>query len=139
MSCDYKIVGEVNLRRTNEVMEAIRFLQEDVLGHDHVEVEQLDDNTIKLRIDYDDINTVHTPDHIQGFLETIRDAVVGAGLFDISTSGDSWSQWVGNDNVIRQEKSAAARRAIQENAQDLLPEDVERVVETLRSRPKNNR
>ena len=59
MGCEYKIYGSVTLRRSPEVEVILEALRERL--DDAVEVEELDENTIDLTLNFDDSTTVHTP------------------------------------------------------------------------------
>ena len=112
-SCDYRIQGQATVRNTPEVVDAISQLASDVIGEDYVTVTQVDSNTLELSIDYDDITTIHTPAQFGSFLETIAQAVIGCGVFDIETSGEQWTEWIGEDQAIKESKSRAALVSIQ--------------------------
>jgi len=132
MSCDYRIQGQATVRNTREVMDAVNQLASHVLGEDHVTVTQIDPNTLELSIDYDDITTIHTPAHFGGFLDTIAPAVIGCGVFAIETSGDTWTEWIGEDQAIKESKSRMALMSIKEMIGDLLPEDSARCMQYMR-------
>lgn len=136
MGCDYRIQGQATVRKTPETMDVISELASDVLGEDYVNVTQIDSNTVEVSIDYDDITTVHTPIHVGNFLETIAPAVVGCGVFEIETSGDTWTEWIGEDESIKQSKSRIALNNIKEMVGDLLPEDFERCMDYMQERRK---
>jgi hypothetical protein len=131
MGCDYKISGEVSLRQTPEVIAAIEYLKAQVLGEDHVEVSSVDENTLELRLDYDDATTIHTPEYVKGFLESIAPAVIGSGAFDIATSGDHWTEWIGDPDAVGRDKSLAALATIEVVAAELLPGHFARAIEYL--------
>ena len=138
MGCDYHIQGEATVRKTPEVMEAIKELASDVLGEDCVSMTELNRNTLELSIDYDDITTVHTPIHVGSFLETIKPAIVGCAVFEIETSGDKWDEWIGEDQAIKESKSRIALTSIKEMVSDLLPADFARCIEYLKERQKSS-
>lgn len=137
MSCDYRIQGQATVRNSPEVMDAISQLASDVLGEDYVTVTQVDSNILELSIDYDDITTIHTPAHFGSFLETIAPAVIGCGVFEIETSGDRWTEWIGEDQAIKESKSRAALTRIKMEISDLLPEDFARCMEYVQERSSN--
>lgn len=139
MSCDYRIQGQATVRNTPGVMYAISQLASDVLGEDYVAVTQVDSNTLELSIDYDDITTIHTPAHFGSFLETIAPAVIGCGVFDIETSGDKWTEWIGEDQATKESKSRAALISIKAMIPDLMPEDFARCVEYMQERNSSGR
>ena len=134
MSCDYKINGEATLRRTPEVIDAIEYLRTEILGEDYVEIVSVGTNTLELRLDYDDVNTINTPEHVKDFLESIAPATIGSGAFQITTSGESWTEWIGEPDAIRKDKSGVALDTIEESAAELLPEDIARAIEHLKRR-----
>ena len=134
MSCDYRIQGQATVRNTPEVTDAISQLASDVLGEDYVTVTQVDSNTLELSIDYDDITTIHTPAHFGSFLETIAPAMIGCGVFDIETSGDKWTEWIGEGQAIKEGKSRAALISIKGMIPDLMPEDFARCMEYMQER-----
>lgn len=134
MSCDYKINGEMILRRSAEVLDEIESLKTEILEQNCVEVETIDEQTLLLRVDYDDVNTVNTPDYVNGFLDSIAPFVVGSAAFEITTSGENRTVWLGEEKAVRKEKSLAALRLIEECAVDLLSEDIDRGLDLLRHR-----
>lgn len=139
MSCDYRIQGQATVRNTPEVTRAISELASDVRGEDYVTVTQVDSNTLELSINYDDITTIHTPAHFGSFLETIARAVIGCGMFDIETNGDTWTEWIGEDQAIKESKSRAALISIKGMIPDLIPEDVARCMEYMQERNSSGR
>lgn len=134
MSCDYRIQGEATVRNTPEVLDAIHQLASDVLGEEYVTVTELNSTTLELSLDYDDITTIHTPAHVGSFLETIAPAVVGCGAFEIETSGEVWTEWIGEDKAIKASKSSAALISIKSMIPDLLPDDLARCVAYIQER-----
>jgi len=136
MSCDYKILGEATLIRSPEVDEAIQSLRHDILGEDYVELQAIDDLTVRLRVDYDDVNTVNTPDHVAGVLDSIGSAVVGSAAFEITTGGETWTEWIGD---VREDKSLAALRAIEDLMKELTPGHVTRAIQFLTKRQDGGR
>lgn len=139
MSCDYRIQGQATVRNTLEVMDAISQLASDVRGEDYVTVTQVDSNTLELSIDYDDITTIHTPAHFGNFLETIAPAVIGCGVFDIETSGDKWTEWIGEDQAIKESKSSTTLVSIKAMIPDLIPDDFARCMEYMQERKSSGR
>jgi hypothetical protein len=134
MSCDYRIQGEATVRNTSEVMDAINQLKSEVRGEDYVTVTPVDSSALDLSVNYDDITTIHTPAHFGDFLKTITPAVIGCGVFEIETSGETWTEWIGEDQAIKESKSRTALDGIKELIADLLPDDVVRCMEYLRER-----
>lgn len=134
MSCDYRIQGQATVRNTPEVMRAINELSSDVIGEDYLTVIEVDSNTLELSIDYDDITTIHTPAHVGTFLETIAPSVIGCGVFEIETSGDRWTEWIGEEQAIKESKSRTALISIKGMIGDLLPQDLTRCMEYLQER-----
>lgn len=134
MSCDYRIQGEATVRNTPKVMEAINQLASDVRGQDYLTATQVDPSSLELSVNYDDITTIHTPTHFASFLDSIAPAVIGCGVFEIETSGETWTEWIGEDQAIRESKSRAALISIKEMIDDLLPEDLARCMEYMQER-----
>jgi hypothetical protein len=139
MSCDYRIQGHAIVRNTPEVMLAINELTSAVIGEDYLTVIHVDSNTLELSIDYDDITTIHTPAHVGSFLETIAPAVIGCGVFDIETSGDRWTEWIGEEQAIKESKSRTALSTIKDMIRDLLQEDLARCMEYIQEQNGNAR
>lgn len=131
MSCDYRIQGEATVRNSPEVMDAIEQLASDVRGEDYVAVTEGDPNTLELSLNYDNITTIHTPAHFGDFLNAIAPAVIGCGVFEIETSGETWTEWIGEDQAIKASKSSAALISIKREISDLLPEDLARCLEYI--------
>src|SRR5579884_3034280 len=123
MSCDYRIQGEATVLKTPKVMDAIKQLASDVRGKDYLTVTQVESSSLELSVNYDDITTIHTPAHFGNFLDTIASAVIGCGVFEIDTSGDTWTEWIGEDQAIKESKSRVALISIKSALSDLLPED----------------
>src|SRR6266704_995722 len=90
MGCEYKIYGSVTLRRSPEVEVLLEALRERL--DDAVEVEELDENTIELTLNFDDSTTVHTPSAMDELFKQMEPFVIGAGSFDIETSGANWNR-----------------------------------------------
>ncbi len=134
MSCDYKICGEAILRLSPDVVEAVESLRNDILGEDYVQLDFIDGNTLRLSVDYDDVNTVNTPDHVASVLDSIGPSIIGAAAFEITTGGESWTEWVGEASAIRKHKSSAALRLIEESAKELTADDIAPAVELLLQR-----
>ena len=134
MSCDYRIQGEATVRNTPEVMKAINQLGSDVRGQDYLTLTQVDANTLELSINYDDITTIHTPAHFGSFLGAIAPAVIGCGVFEIETSGETWTEWIGDEQAIKESKSSVALIGIKGMIPDLLPGDFARCLEYMQER-----
>lgn len=137
MSCDYRIQGEAIVGNTAEVMGAVKQLASDVRGKDYVTVTQGDSNTLELSLNYDNITTIHTPAHFGDFLNAIAPAVIGCGAFEIETSGEVWTEWIGEDQAIRESKSTTALISIKREISNLLPEDLVRCLEYIQARKGN--
>src|SRR6266852_113496 len=60
MGCNYKIYGTITLRRSQEVEVLLDALRER-LDDGAIAVEELDENTIDLALNFDDATTIHTP------------------------------------------------------------------------------
>jgi len=82
MGCEYKIYGSVTLLHSSEVEVLLEALRER-LDDGAVEVEELDENTIDLTLNFDDSTTVHTPSAIDDLFKQMEPFVIGAGSFDI--------------------------------------------------------
>ena len=134
MSCDYRIQGQATVRNTPEVIEALNQLASDVRGENYVTTIQVDTNTLELSINYDDITTIHTPAHFGSFLDTIAPSVIGCGVFEIETSGEIWTEWIGEDRAIKESKSRTALISIKGMIPNLIPEDFARCVEYMQKR-----
>src|SRR2546427_6584324 len=117
MGCEYKINGSVTLRRSPEVEVILEALRER-LG-DAVEVDELDENTIDLTLNFDDSTTVHTPSAVDDLFKQIEPFVIGAGSFDIETSGANWTEYLGKHEEVTKLRSASALRLMEEHI-DLL-------------------
>jgi hypothetical protein len=109
-------------------------LKSEVRGEDYVGVTHLDSSTLDLSVNYDDITTIHTPAHFGSFLETIAPAVIGCGVFEIETSGETWTEWIGEDQAIMERQSSMALIGIKRAVGDLLPEDFARCMEYMQER-----
>ena len=134
MSCDYRIQGEATIRNIPEVRDAIEQLASVVRGEDYLEVTQDDSNTLELSLNYDNITTIHTPAHFGDFLNAMTPAVIGCGVFEIETSGEVWTEWIGEERAIKASKSNAALISIKREISDLLPEDLARCLGYIRER-----
>jgi hypothetical protein len=134
MSCDYKINGEVTVRRSPEVIEALEFLRTEVFGEDYVEIVAKGGDTLDVFIDYDDVSTIHTPGHVKDFLESIAPDVIGSAAFEIMTDGETWTEWIGDPSAIKHNKSRLALATVEEIAGDLLSEHMARAIELLVAR-----
>ena len=117
MGCEYKIYGSVTLRRSPEVEVILEALRERL--DDAVEVEELDENTIELTLNFDDSTTVHTPSAMDELFKQMEPFVIGAGSFDIETSGANWTEYLGRPEEVKKLRSASALRLIEEHI-DLL-------------------
>jgi len=117
MGCEYKIYGSVTLQRSPEVEVLLEALRERL--DDAVEVEELDENTIELTLNFDDSTTVHTPSAMDDLFKQMEPFVIGAGSFDIETSGANWTEYLGRPEEVTKLRSASALRQIEEHI-DLL-------------------
>src|SRR5713226_3189466 len=122
MGCNYKIYGSTTLRRSQEVELLLEALRER-LDDGAVEVEELDENTIELALDFDDATTIHTPPAMADLFKQMTPFVIGAGSFDIETSGDSWTEYVGTPEEVAKARGASALDLIQEQIGLLSTED----------------
>jgi hypothetical protein len=111
MGCEYKIYGSVSLRRSPEVEVLLEALRERL--DDAVEVEALDDNTIELTLNFDDSTTIHTPSAMDELFKQMEPFVIGAGSFDIETSGANWTEYLGRPEEVTKLRSASALRLIE--------------------------
>lgn len=136
MSCNYEIRGTVMLRRTAEVIEATDYARKELLGEDYVEVKSIDVNTLEIRLDFDDVTTIHTPGYVKGFLESISPHVIGCGAFDLATGGENWTEWIGDSDAIKRHKSKIALATIEEVLGDLVKDDLAKAVKLLQKRVK---
>ena len=121
MGCEYKIYGSVTLRRSPEVEVILEALRERL--DDAVEVEELDENTIDLTLNFDDSTTVHTPSAMDDLFKQMEPFVIGAGSFDIETSGANWTEYLGTPEEVTKLRSASALRLIEEHIDLLTAED----------------
>ncbi len=112
MGCEYKIYGSVTLRRSPEVEVLLKALRER-LDDGAVEVGELDENTIDLALNFDDSTTVHTPSAMDELFKQMEAFVIGAGSFDIETSGANWTEYLGTPEEVTKLRSASAFRLIQ--------------------------
>ncbi len=131
MSCDYKIHGEAILRNTPEVIEAIRSLGSHILSEEYVDLQMIDDAALRLTVDYDDVSTVNTPDCVDSILESIEPSIIGSAAFEITTSGETRTKWLGAAKAVRKDKSMATVRSIEEQIDELTPREANRVVRHL--------
>jgi hypothetical protein len=122
MGCNYKIYGSITLRRSQEVGVLLDALRER-LDDGAVDVEELDENTIELTLNFDDATTIHTPPAMANLFKQMEPFVIGAGSFDIETSGDSWTEYVGTPEEVAKARSASALQLIQEHIEFLTSED----------------
>ena len=121
MGCEYKIYGSVTLQRSQVVEVLLEALRERL--DDAVEVEELDENTIELTLNFDDSTTVHTPSAVDDLFKQIEPFVIGAGSFDIETSGANWTEYLGRPEEVKKLRSASALRLIEEHIDLLTAED----------------
>jgi len=121
MGCEYKIYGSVTLRRSPEVEVILEALRERL--DDAVEVEELDENMIDLTLNFDDSTTVHTPSAMDELFKQMEPFVIGAGSFDIETSGANWTEYLGRPEEVKKLRSASALRLIEEHIDLLTAED----------------
>ena len=122
MGCNYKIYGSIMLRRSQDVEALLEALREQ-LDDAAVEVEELDENTIDLRLNFDDSTPVHTPAAMAELFKQMEPFVTGAGSFEIETSGERWTEYVGSREEVAQARSTAALYLIQVHLELLTPED----------------
>ena len=122
MGCNYKVYGSVTLRRSQEVEALLEALRER-LDDGAVEVEELDENTIDLTLNFDDATTIHTPPAMAELFEQMQPFVIGAGSFEIETSGERWTEYLGTREEVVKARSTAALHLIQEHIDLLTPED----------------
>ncbi len=115
MGCEYKIYGSVTLRRSPEVEVILEALRERL--DDAVEVE------IDLTLNFDDSTTVHTPSAMDELFKQMEPFVIGAGSFDIETSGANWTEYLGRPEEVKKLRSASALRLIEEHIDLLTAED----------------
>src|SRR5229473_6157743 len=125
MGCEYKIYGSVTLRRSPEVEVILEALRERL--DDAVEVEELDENTIDLTLNFDDSTTIHTPAAMAELFKQMEPFVTGAGSFEIETSGERWTEYLGTREEVAKARSTAALHLIQEHIDLLTPEDREKL------------
>src|SRR5713226_4599789 len=122
MGCNYKIYGSITLRRSQEVEMLLDALRER-LDDGAVEIEELDENTIELTLNFDDATTIHTPPAMADLLKQMMPFVIGAGSFDIETSGESWTEYVGTPEEVAKARSTFALHLIHEHVELLTTED----------------
>src|SRR5712692_4908981 len=122
MGCNYKIYGSITLRRSPEVDVLLDALRER-LDDGAVEVKDLDENTIDLALNFDDATTIHTPPTMADLFKQMTPFVIGAGSFDIETSGERWTEYVGTREEVAKARSASALHLIQEHVELLTTED----------------
>ena len=122
MGCNYKIYGSITLRRSQEVEVLLDALRER-LDDGAVEVEELDENTIELALNFDDATTIHTPPAMADLFKQMEPFVIGAGSFDIETSGDRWTEYIGTPEEVVKVRSTSALHLIQEHIGLLTTED----------------
>jgi hypothetical protein len=122
MGCNYKIYGSITLRHSQEVEVLLDALRER-LDDGAVEVEELDEDTIDLALNFDDATTIHTPSAMADLFKQMEPFVIGAGSFDIETSGERWTEYVGSREEVAKARSTSALRLIQEHIELLTAED----------------
>src|SRR5216684_7187936 len=122
MGCNYKIYGTITLRRSQEVEVLLDTLRER-LDDGAVEIEELDENTIDLTLNFDDSTTIHTPPAMAELFEQMQPFVIGAGSFEIETSGERWTEYLGTREEVAKARSASALHLIQEHIDLLTAED----------------
>src|SRR6266849_933990 len=122
MGCNYKIYGSITLRRSQEVEVLLDALRER-LDDGAVEVEELDENTIDLALNFDDATTIYTPPAMADLFKQMTPFVIGAGSFDIETSGERWTEYIGTAEEVAMARRASAFQLIQEHIGLLTAED----------------
>jgi len=122
MGCNYKIYGSITLRRSQEVEVLLDALRER-LDDGAVEVEELDENTIDLALNFDDATTIHTPPAMADLFKQMEPFAIGAGSFDIETSGERRTEYIGAPEEVAKARSASALHLIQEHIELLTTED----------------
>src|SRR5438876_11044428 len=122
MGCEYKIYGSVTLLHSSEVEALLEALRKR-LDDGAVEVEELDENTIDLTLNFDDSTTVHTPAAMAELFKQMEPFATGAGSFEIETSGERWTEYVGAREEVAKARSTAALYLIQVHLDLLTPED----------------
>src|SRR5438876_5525446 len=122
MGCEYKIYGSVTLLHSSEVEVLLETLRER-LDDGAVEVEELDENTIELTLNFDDSTTVHTPPAMDDLCKQMEPFVIGAGSFDIETSSANWTEYLGKPKEVTKLRSASALRLIEEHIDQLTAAD----------------
>src|SRR5437667_8580683 len=125
MGCEYKIYGSVTLQRSHEVDVLLEALRERL--DDAVEVEELDENMIELTLNFDDSTTVHTPSAMDDLFKQMESFVIGAGSFDIETSGANWTEYLGKPEEVTKLRSTSALRLIKEHIDLLTAADREKL------------
>src|SRR5438132_3771958 len=124
MGCEYKIYGSVTLQRSQEVEVLLEALRERL--DDAVEVEELGENRIDLTLNFDDSTTVHTPSAMDELFKQMEPFVIGAGSFDIETSGANWTEYLGRPEEVTKLRTASALRLIKEQIDLLTAADREK-------------
>src|SRR5439155_5811992 len=81
------------------------------------------ENTIDLTLNFDDSTTVHTPSAMDELFKQMEPFVIGAGSFDIETSGANWTEYLGTPEEVTKLRSASALRLIEEHIDLLTAED----------------
>ena len=122
MGCNYKIYGSITLRRSQE-LEALLVALRERLDDGAVEIEELDENTIDLTLNFDDATTIHTPPAMAELFGQMEPFVIGAGSFEIETSGERWTEYLGAREEVAKARSTAALHLIQEHIDLLTLED----------------
>src|SRR5712692_1207227 len=123
MGCNYKIYGSITLRRSQEVEALLKALRER-LDDGAVEVDELDEDTIDLRLNFYDSTTIHTPPAMAELFEQMQPFVIGAGSFEIETSGERWTEYLDTREEVAKARSTSALHLIQEHIDLLTLEDL---------------
>src|SRR5207245_9233769 len=111
--CNYTTFGRIIRRRSHEVEVLLEALG-GRLDDGAVEIEELDENTIELTLNFDDATTIHTPPAMADLFKQMEPFVIGAGSFDIETSGERWTEYLGAREEVAKARSTAALHLIQE-------------------------
>src|SRR5260370_35328082 len=122
MGWNYRIYGSITLRRSQGVEVLLDALRER-LDDGAVEVEELDENTIDLALNFDDATTIHTPPAMADLFKQMEPFVIGAGSFDIETSGEGWTEYVGTPEEVAKAARASALSLIQDQVELWTPVD----------------
>src|SRR5207245_6595229 len=87
------------------------------------DVEESDENSSDLRPNFDDSTTIHTPAAMAELFNQMEPFVTGAGSFEIETSGERWTEYVGSREEVAKARSTAALYLIQVHLELLTAED----------------